>query len=124
MKKLALAKVIYTFVAINKVANLLCASGRLMNTANWLHRSPTGRSTWVVWCGAGCRERCRLATMACSAGLLGLDTGNDEAKRISHALRLFGRLHQSFLQRLGGGRQTTWVSFFNLCHVAVSVTVI
>ena len=51
MKKLALAEVIYTFVAINRVANLLCASGRLMNTANWLHRSPTGRSTWVVWGG-------------------------------------------------------------------------
>ena len=67
---------------------------------------------------------CRLATMACSAGLFGLDTGHDKAKRICHALRLFGGLHQGFLQRLGRWRQTTWLSFFNLCHVAVSVTVI
>ena len=73
--------------------------------------------------GAG-HQNCRLATMACSACLLRLNTGHDKAKSISHALRLFGRLHQGFLQRLGGGRQTTWVSFFNLCHVAVSVTVI
>ena len=65
----------------------------------------------------------RLATMACSAGLFGLDTGHDKAKRISHALSVFGGLHKSFLQRLGGGRQTTWLSFFNLCHVAVSVTI-
>lgn len=28
--------------------------------------------------------------MACSAGFLGLDTGHSKAKRICHALRLFG----------------------------------
>ena len=72
--------------------------------------------------GAG-HQNCRLATMACSAGLLGLDTGHDKAKRISHALRLFGGLHQGFLQRLGRGRQTTWLSFRSLSHIADSVTV-
>lgn len=64
-----------------------------------------------------------LVSVASRVGLLGLDARHDNAKGIGHALRLFGRLLQGFLQRLGGRHQTTWLSFFSLCHVAVSVTV-
>ena len=57
-----------------------------------------------------------------TAGLLGLDARHDKAKSIRQALCLLGRLCEGFLQRLGGRRQTTLLSFCSLCHVAVSVT--
>jgi hypothetical protein len=66
--------------------------------------------------GVGYYAMCRLASVAFTAGLLGLNARHDKAKGIGHALRLFGGLFQGFLQRLGGRHQTAWLSFFRFRH--------
>ncbi len=99
---------------MNTVANLFGTS-----TLGELAARVASREVHLNGLGAVHQAVCRLATMTCCAGFLGLDTGHNKAKCIRHALRLFGGLHKGLLQRFGGGRQTTWLSFFNLCHVAV-----